>query len=756
MPHHHNHGNNQNSQGCSNFLFGGADKDEQIKILAQLLQESEKKLQWYEKTIQGYIKRIGKLEKDLRSAKENKLNTVKLKLSSAVDKLYNKDQQDVLVRGTSKGSRWEDDTIVKSLRLNFSCGSSGYQELRNQGHPYPSQRTIRKRIQHIQLKEGIFDDMFDLMELKIQSFGENENFCDCILAFDEIALEPGQRWDPASKSFVGKSSFPNRANQFVDADHGMTFCLAGIQERWKQVVGNYFTPSSMDGGLLKPVIDSIIQKAESIGLRVHVVISDMGPTNQALWKAYKVCIAGRYSEIVNSIPHPSDPENRRLWFSADTGHLLKNLKSCLINNETIAVTPDFMATNNLSSSFVELSHLKDLSSFQKDLDFKLVKSLSDGVFDSNHFSKMKVSTAKQFLSRDMSAALQFMAEVTEREEMMSSSVFVNYVAKWFTIMTSRYSGVALGFTPGNEFSKQKFAETVAFLEEVIDLFQNMRVGDEGVFKPVQRGVLIATRTYIELSMYLINQKGYRFVLGARLTTDCVENIYSALRVKHPILTALQMMQDLRAVAISKYMKSVKTSSYDADGREYLSIDLSKWKKSVESKKQQVDFSSIPDLSMNPFYFHEIELYVSYQIAGYIISRVAKSNIHCKVCLRSAGSDSCIPYQFAKLTQLKCYTEHTLFFVNEETHNFFLKMEFVFRQYLPYFQDQVAHKHYDLEAFFYEKFEPIDCDLIDECHQLKYKVIKRYIRFKLNVSNYAKQVEEKAFNSKTVARHHAVK
>jgi len=63
-------------------------------------------------------------------------------------------------------------------------------------------------------------------------------------------------------------------------------------------------------------------------------------------------LAGRYSTIMNSITHPID-DNRKLWFIADPGHLLKNLKFCLINNKIITLPAKIINDNNLLSSVVE-------------------------------------------------------------------------------------------------------------------------------------------------------------------------------------------------------------------------------------------------------------------------------------------------------------------------------------------------------------------------------------------------------------------
>ena len=55
-----------------------------------------------------------------------------------------------------------------------------------------------------------------------------------------------------------------------------------------------------------------------------------------------------------------------------------------------------------------------------------------------------------------------------------------------------------------------------------------------------------------------------YVLTARFNTDLVENLFSSVRAKQPIPSALQFKKNLKIITISKYMKSVNNSSYNQD------------------------------------------------------------------------------------------------------------------------------------------------------------------------------------------------
>ena len=92
-------------------------------------------------------------------------------------------------------------------------------------------------------------------------------------------------------------------------------------QHWKQTVEYYFTSDSTNGKCFKPIMDSIITRSEAVGLKVHAVVSDMGSTNQAMWKSYGIN-AGRYSTTINKCEHPVD-STRKLFFFHDCIHAFK-------------------------------------------------------------------------------------------------------------------------------------------------------------------------------------------------------------------------------------------------------------------------------------------------------------------------------------------------------------------------------------------------------------------------------------------------
>lgn len=531
-----------------------------------------------------------------------------------------------------------------------------------------------------------------------------------------------------------------------EATHALVFMLGGIFVRWKIIVAYYFTSNNVDGTLLKPIVEQLIQKTESIGLYVHSVTSDMGPVNLAMWRAFGGIVCNRYSKIRHYISHPVDI-NRKFFFIADAPHLLKNLKSALLNNKTIEVPTKFLETYNLSHPVVKCEHLNELLDIQENFLFKLIPKIRKQDMTCTTFNKMKVNKAKQLWSRDVSNAMKFYAKEKDKNEFNTTAAFIEIISKWFTLITARTPRVALGKTSSNEDKETKFDLNIAFLQSVIELFRDIKIGQKSTFKPVQSGIMITTSSIIDLTKYLLNERKYVYVLTSRFSQDCLENLFSSIRVKHPIPNALQFKQNLKLLAISKYLKSPHTSNYDKDEGQiiddFLSINNPKKLKKVE------EYTEIPLNPKDNIHIDNIELNILYNIAGYIISSIVKYNRVCSECLDSVGSKRYDPNQkYSTLVQLRCFRRNTLFFVNNETFQYFYDMEIIIRQYLSYCNNSECN----FFVVYMDKMKDINCSTIKRCHNLPLKIIKRFILYRMRISCKKRKLQTKDYSSKTMAMH----
>lgn len=82
--------------------------------------------------------------------------------------LFNNDQLLALKKKKLKKStelmKWSNDTIMKSLKLKIICGNNGYTELLKQKYPFPSIKTLQRRLQNSNLDSGNLDELFSLTQ----------------------------------------------------------------------------------------------------------------------------------------------------------------------------------------------------------------------------------------------------------------------------------------------------------------------------------------------------------------------------------------------------------------------------------------------------------------------------------------------------------------------------------------------------------------------------------------------------------------
>lgn len=101
----------------------------------------------------------------------------------------------------------------------------------------------------------------------------------------------------------------------------------------------------------------------------------------------------------------------------------------------------------------------------------------------------------------------------------------------------------------------------------------------------------------------------------------------------------------------------------------------------------------------------------------------------------------------KITTKK-YIPCDRYFVTEPFLNIFLKMEIVFRQYLPHIKNSKCN----FIQFFLHKMLTINCTVIKDCHHLFYKQKKRFIQYMMKISCPRSRLNKVIYNSKMMAMH----
>lgn len=103
--------------------------------------------------------------------------------------VFSSDQVHSMERVSTQGMRWEARTLLHSLRQRLTCGSRGYNFLRECGYPIPVERNLQRHIQHIKFRPGHLTDIPDPLKMKVSLMKPEERHA--ALMIDEMQNTSG-------------------------------------------------------------------------------------------------------------------------------------------------------------------------------------------------------------------------------------------------------------------------------------------------------------------------------------------------------------------------------------------------------------------------------------------------------------------------------------------------------------------------------------------------------------------------------------
>lgn len=272
---------------------------------------------------------------------------------------------------------------------------------------------------------------------------------------------------------------------------------------------------------------------------------------------------------------------------------------------------------------------------------------------------------------------------------------------------------------------------------MIDLFQHVSIGKEGAWKPVQSGVLLSTFSVLELQNRFLNILNFKFLLTARLTQDCLENLFSCVRSKNAVPTALEFKNTLHLLTVSQYLKGATSGSYDLDDggfvADFLSdkITVMQTTEIVSDRLLSVCQPLIERESLQ-VEFDEVDLSCLYYLCGYVLSRVLRSDATCDSCIEAVKSMDYVQEfssTITKLFSLKEFRVGALVPCSTTAFNLLLSAEIVFRQHEPSLLSSVGSIKQQLISHVHS----VNTDIImPDCHNIKLKVVRRFLGLRLQI------------------------
>lgn len=370
---------------------------------------------------------------------------------------------------------------------------------------------------------------------------------------------------------------------------------------------------------VKRHFDAVLVALKQVELDVVAISVDNHTSNR---KFYTDELCG--GTITPSIPNPIDPENR-IFLLIDSTHNFKNIKNNF-QNKKVFTCPSFQGK---SMDNVKYDHVQALFEKEQGKAVKMAHKLSDKVLFPKVLEKTNVMLADSFFHDSTIAALEYHSDSIVNS--MDTATFLRLIRRyWNTVNVKTPSkGIhkrddsSMPVTATNQEPVKFWKDFLAWLVEW-EQERKRSLTRETFFALKQ-----TTGALIELANYLLQRKGFTFVLSGAVQSDPLERRFSWYRQLSGGNFYVSVRQVLEAEKAIRMRSLVKFSKLSIGEIQQLYSDF-------EEQKHQTTENTVPDLldllgDVNvTLDFEESDISVAFYVAGYAAKSIAKK-IKCENC-----------------------------------------------------------------------------------------------------------------------------
>ena len=276
--------------------------------------------------------------------------------------------------------RFTDEQLMECLTLYYQ-GPRAYRHLRRQ-FVLPSPRSLKRRIEVMQVRPGFQKQMIAVMKDKFQEGDDHEKLVS--LSFDEMQVRPRLTYVRGDDVIEGAEDFGALGSTGRLADHALVFMARGVTCHWKQPIGYFLSQGPTPARVLKPLLETSVREMRLAGFKVVCVVSDMGTPNQQLFK-----------ELGVSPAKPTFPvDDVDVIALHDVPHLVKCLRNTLLKYD--------ISADGKTASW---KHIQQFYAEDSKRPIRCAPKLTGLHVEPGAFKRMKVRYATQVMSRAVASGL---------------------------------------------------------------------------------------------------------------------------------------------------------------------------------------------------------------------------------------------------------------------------------------------------------------------------------------------------------------
>ena len=508
--------------------------------------------------------------------------------------------------------RYDPDLILFAFSI-FSKSRSAYQTV-CKFLALPTIRSLQNYSLPLNLSVKSDSCNLDYLKTQFQHLQNHEKYVS--LKIDEIQLKP--KLELRGGSLEGFSE--NRPEEL--AHHVQAFMINSLRSKYKEMVKLVPVNRNTASSLLEN-LNAIIDLVESIGFVIVCVTSDNNRINR---NCFDKLLNGKNQHFFDSKVHPGS----KIFLLFDAPNMIKCIRNNWINLRT--QNQDFNFPPFQAESFganAQFKHLKDLYHYEKDKNIKLGFKLNFNSIYPSSIHRQKVPLALKVFDETTISALNVLIAESD-----GTQNFLKLFGKFWKIFN--ISDPKKGYFKNDPESmpfKSLDDERLLFLIELanwLDCWKS-HPSPGKLSSETFHSVSFSCRSLVELVKYLLGQLDFKYVLTAKLQTDCLESMFGIYRQMNGSSMLLSWFQILSA---EKKVRVMNSLSLRGEIFGINDTDFSNPSKDIliDFYRMKVDFDSF-----DSFETEEIEACV--YIGGYILKKYTE-HASCEECGVIFGSQIC--------------------------------------------------------------------------------------------------------------------
>jgi hypothetical protein len=473
------------------------------------------------RTNQKYLKCLAKLN-DLEEEKRKNSKNMNL-INNIVQNAENADEKaiflmDLINNYSKKVPRWSEISVRMCTVWRF-CSAKGYRFCHNNLTKLPSKSTILRHLgkfngQNILIKERLCAEVSQFRH-------PIERICSVVI--DDMSIKEKMHYsrsedyvyglDTCSSGTIGER--PKIASKML------CYVVHGLSTQFTIPAG-YFFHSTLTAKDFHSITLRVLQLLTDCNFIVLRLVTDNFSGNVGLFKKL-----GNGS-LQNSIQHPILP-HIPLFLSFDFVHVLKNARSIFLDHDM-----------GSSEGIISAKYLKFLFELQQGLPVKPVKYLTKKHLFPTRFEKMNVRRAIQVFSPSVTAALRFLKEAGD-EQFSDVDATISYMENMYHFFKVHNVSRRYQYTNTLDSSEAPFVHisderlhwlNTTFQKYIADIQQSSATLNlNGLTKETSHALTFTAKSTYLCIKYLLNEVGFYYVLTRSFSSDCVEAMFSHVRLK---------------------------------------------------------------------------------------------------------------------------------------------------------------------------------------------------------------------------------